>query len=85
MITGDRLETARAIAKDAGLITSDTDVVLTSAELNEMSDDEVKKIIPNLKVIARALPTDKSRMVRLSQELILVTGMTGDGRLCPVL
>lgn len=79
MITGDRLETARAIAKDAGLITSDTDVVLTSAELNEMSDDEVKKIIPNLKVIARALPTDKSRMVRLSQELNLVTGMTGDG------
>lgn len=79
MITGDRLETARAIAKDAGLITSYTDVVLTSAELNEMSDDEVKKIIPNLKVIARALPTDKSRMVRLSQELNLVTGMTGDG------
>lgn len=79
MITGDRLETARAIAKDAGLITSDTDVVLTSAELNEMSDDEVKKIISNLKVIARALPTDKSRMVRLSQELNLVTGMTGDG------
>lgn len=79
MITGDRLETARAIAKDAGLVTSDTDVVLTSAELNEMSDDEVKKIIPNLKVIARALPTDKSRMVRLSQELNLVTGMTGDG------
>lgn len=79
MITGDRLETARAIAKDAGLITSDSDVVLTSAELNEMSDDDVKKIIPNLKVIARALPTDKSRMVRLSQELNLVTGMTGDG------
>lgn len=79
MITGDRLETARAIAKDAGLITSDSDIVLTSAELNEMSDDEVKKIIPNLKVIARALPTDKSRMVRLSQELNLVTGMTGDG------
>lgn len=79
MITGDRLETARAIAKDAGLITSDSDVVLTSAELNELSDDEVKKIIPNLKVIARALPTDKSRMVRLSQELNLVTGMTGDG------
>lgn len=79
MITGDRLETARAIAKDAGLITSDSDVVLTSAELNEMSDDKVKKIIPNLKIIARALPTDKSRMVRLSQELNLVTGMTGDG------
>ena len=79
MITGDRLETARAIAEDAGLVTSPEDVVLTSAELNKMSDDDVKKIIPNLRVIARALPTDKSRMVRLSQELGLVTGMTGDG------
>ena len=86
MITGDRLETARAIARDAGLITSDDDLVYTSAQLNEMSDDEVKKAIPNIKVIARALPTDKSRMVRLSQELNLVCGMTGDGRrLCPVL
>ena len=44
-----------------------------------MSDDEVKSIIPNLRVIARALPTDKSRMVRLAQELNLVCGMTGDG------
>lgn len=79
MITGDRLETARAIAKDAGLIQNDSDLVLTSAQLNEMSDEEVKKIIPNLRVIARALPTDKSRMVRLSQELNLVAGMTGDG------
>jgi calcium-translocating P-type ATPase len=79
MITGDRLETARAIAKDAGLVTSADDVVLTSAQLNEMSDDEVKEIIPKLKVIARALPTDKSRMVRLSQELGLVVGMGGDG------
>lgn len=79
MITGDRLETAKAIAKDAGLITSSDDVVLTSAELNEMSDDDVKKIIPRLKVIARAMPTDKSRMVRLCQEMNLVTGMTGDG------
>lgn len=79
MITGDRLETARAIAKDAGLITSDDDVVITSSDLNKMSDDNVKKILPNLKVIARALPTDKSRMVRIAQEMNLVAGMTGDG------
>lgn len=79
MITGDRKETAVAIAKDAGLIKSEKDRVLTSAELNEMSDDEVKKIIPNIRVIARALPTDKSRMVRLCQEQNLVVGMTGDG------
>ncbi|WP_297520739.1 calcium-translocating P-type ATPase, PMCA-type [uncultured Clostridium sp.] len=79
MITGDRKETAVAIAKDCGLIKLNTDIALTSEELNKMSDDEIKKIIPNLRVIARALPTDKSRMVRLSQELNLVCGMTGDG------
>lgn len=79
MITGDRLETAVAIAKDAGLLKEKTDVALSSAQLNEMSDDEVKKIIPNIRVIARALPTDKSRMVRLCQEMNLVVGMTGDG------
>lgn len=79
MITGDRLETAVAIAKDAGLVTSDEDVTLSSAMLGEMTDDEVKAIIPHIRVIARALPTDKSRMVRLCQEMDLVVGMTGDG------
>ncbi|MBR4096890.1 MAG: calcium-translocating P-type ATPase, PMCA-type [Oscillospiraceae bacterium] len=79
MITGDRLETAIAIAKDTGLLRVNSDVAISSAQLNEMSDDEVKKIIPNLRVIARALPTDKSRMVRLCQEMNLVVGMTGDG------
>lgn len=79
MITGDRLETAVAIAKDAGLINNSTDKALTSATLNEMSDEEVKAIIKDIRVIARALPTDKSRMVRLCQEMNLVVGMTGDG------
>lgn len=79
MITGDRLETAAAIAKDAGLLNDASDIALTSAQLNEKSDEELKKIIPNIRVIARALPTDKSRMVRLCQEMNLVVGMTGDG------
>ncbi|MBQ7002973.1 MAG: calcium-translocating P-type ATPase, PMCA-type [Oscillospiraceae bacterium] len=79
MITGDRLETAIAIAKDTGLLKTNQDVALSSMDLNSMSDDEVKKIIPNIRVIARALPTDKSRMVRLCQEMNLVVGMTGDG------
>ena len=79
MITGDRKETAVAIAKDSGLITSDNDVVLTSNELQKLSDEQIKDIIPNLRVVARALPTDKSRLVRLSQELGLVVAMTGDG------
>ncbi len=79
MITGDRKETAMAISKEAGLLKSDDEVVLTSPELNAMSDDEVKKILPKIRVIARALPTDKSRLVRIAQELNLVVGMTGDG------
>ena len=79
MITGDRLETAVAIAKDAGLLKNESDRALSSAQLNQMSDDEVKAILPEIRVIARALPTDKSRMVRLCQEMNLVVGMTGDG------
>ena len=44
-----------------------------------MSDEEVKAIVKDIRIIARALPTDKSRMVRLCQEMNLVVGMTGDG------
>lgn len=79
MVTGDRKETAVAIAKEAGLLRSNQDVALTSAELGELSDDELKKVLPNLRVVSRALPTDKSRLVRCAQELNLVVGMTGDG------
>ena len=79
MVTGDRKETAVAIAKEAGLLTSDEDIALTSAELAEKTDDELKKILPRLRVVSRALPSDKSRLVRAAQELNLVVGMTGDG------
>lgn len=79
MVTGDRKETAVAIAKEAGLLTDENDVALTSAEMADKSDDELKKILPRLKVVSRALPTDKSRLVRIAQELDYVVGMTGDG------
>ena len=79
IITGDRKETAVAIAKDAGLLQHPEEIVWTSSELAALSDDEVKLLLPKLRVVARALPMDKSRLVRLSQEMNLVVGMTGDG------
>lgn len=78
MITGDRKETAVAIAREAGLLNAG-EIAMTSQELAEKSDDELKKILPDLRVIARALPSDKSRLVKIAQELNLVVGMTGDG------
>lgn len=79
MVTGDRKETAVAIAKESKILSSETDIVLTHEELSSMTDEELKKTIPNLKVVARALPDDKKRLVKLSQDLDLVVGMTGDG------
>ena len=79
MITGDNKETALAIAKEINLINSTNDVILTSDELNKKTDQEIMKILPHLKVVARSLPQDKSRLVRISQEMGLVVGMTGDG------
>ncbi|HCC07022.1 MAG TPA: calcium-translocating P-type ATPase, PMCA-type [Clostridiales bacterium] len=79
MITGDRKDTAIAIAKEAGLLKDSTDIVITSDELQQISDEKLKKMLPNIRVVARALPSDKSRFVKIAQELNLVVGMTGDG------
>lgn len=79
MVTGDSKETATSIAKEVGIVSNNADVILSSNELNKINDDELKKIIPRLKVVSRALPEDKKRLVLLSKELGLVTGMTGDG------
>ncbi len=78
MLTGDNINTAISIAKEINLY-EDGDIALTSDELNKLSDDELKKIVPRLRVVARMLPHDKSRLVRICQEMDLVVGMTGDG------
>lgn len=79
LVTGDAKETAVAVAKEVGIWQNDRDVVLTSTELNNLSDDALAKILPQLRVVARAYPNDKSRLVKVAQSLNLVVGMTGDG------
>jgi calcium-translocating P-type ATPase len=93
MITGDAVATAIAVAKETGIlaqlpnnklqITNDElmkkKIVMTSEQLNKLHDNELKEILPKLRVVARALPSDKSRLVRIAQSLNLVSGMTGDG------
>ena len=78
MVTGDSLDTAMYIGRELDLY-QDGDICLTSSELSLMSDDELKSIYNRLKIVARAKPTDKSRLVRIFKELNLVVGMTGDG------
>lgn len=77
-ITGDCHETAVAVATEAGIY-KEGDLALTNAQFEAMSDDEVNKIIPVLRVISRCSPNTKLRLVTLAQELGRSVAMTGDG------
>ena len=79
MITGDNADTAKSIARACNILDERHNAVLTSSQMARMSDMELKNILPRLCVVARALPSDKSRLVRVAGELDLVVGMTGDG------
>lgn len=77
-ITGDCIETAVAVATECGIY-KDGDLALTNDEFEAMSDDEVKSIIPRLRVISRCSPNTKLRLVTLAQEVGKSVAMTGDG------
>ncbi len=77
-ITGDCIETAVAVATECGIY-KDGDLALTNDEFEAMSDDEVKSIIPRLRVISRCSPNTKLRLVTLAQEIGKSVAMTGDG------
>ncbi len=79
MVTGDRKETAEAIARDVGLLDIADPVILSSSELEEMSDEALRTVMPRLRVVARAYPHQKSRLVKVAQDMGMVCGMTGDG------
>lgn len=77
-ITGDCIETAVAVATECGIY-KDGDLALTNDEFEAMSDDEVKSIVPRLRVISRCSPNTKLRLVTLAQEIGKSVAMTGDG------
>ncbi|EFA78420.1 P-type ATPase [Heterostelium album PN500] len=83
MITGDKRETAIAVAHQIGLIAPGEEhqpgVVITSLDLQHVTDERLKEMIPHLRVVSRALPKDKTRFVNVAQSLHKVVGMTGDG------
>jgi len=78
MITGDHVKTALAIAKELDIAFTEYEV-MSSDTLESMSDDELERIIDNIRVFARVNPEHKVRIVRALQNKGNITSMTGDG------
>lgn len=78
MITGDHIATAKAIACELGIF-SNSDKAMTGAELDKLSDDELKRHIFSYSVFARVSPEHKVRIVKAFRAASAVVAMTGDG------
>ena len=78
MITGDHKITAAAIAKRIGIL-HDLSEACEGADIEKMSDDQLKEFVPHISVYARVSPEHKIRIVRAWQERGMIVAMTGDG------
>ena len=81
IVTGDTPGTAREIGRQIGILTDDTpdDSIITGPDFEALSDDEAFKRVMGLKIMCRARPMDKQRLVRLLQQNNAVVAVTGDG------
>lgn len=78
MVTGDNELTAKAVSEQLGLL-SEGDEILTGAQLNVLSDDQLKTRLDKISVYARIAPEDKLRLVKIYQDAGEVVAVTGDG------